>query len=74
YETTGILHDPLVTLHTTADPIVPFRQELLYAAKVQANNSSAELTEIPAPAYGHCNVTTAQVSSALLLMLLKATF
>jgi len=74
YETTGILHDPLVTLHTTADPIVPFGQEALYAAKVQAHNDSAELAQIPALAYGHCKVTKAQATSALLLMLLKAAF
>ncbi|HEY2383170.1 MAG TPA: hypothetical protein VGK48_18500 [Terriglobia bacterium] len=72
YETTGILHDPLVTLHTIADPIIPFRQELLYAAKAQAKGSSAELTEIPAVAYGHCNVNKAEAASALLLMLARA--
>lgn len=72
YETTGKLHDPLVTLHTLADPIIAFRQELLYADKVRGNRSSAELTEIPALAYGHCNVSSAETASALLLMLSKA--
>jgi hypothetical protein len=72
YETTGALHDPLVTLHTIADPLVPFGQEALYAAKVQAHNSSAELTQIPSLNYGHCNVTKSEASYALLLMLLKA--
>ena len=33
YETTGSLKDPLVTLHTLADPVVPYWQEPLYAAK-----------------------------------------
>jgi len=74
YETSGNLHDPLVTLHTIADPIVPFGQEILYAAKARANNSSAQLAEIPALAYGHCNVTKGEASAALLLMFLKATF
>jgi len=72
YETTGILNDPLVTLHTIADPTVPFGQEALYAAKVKAHHDSAELAQIPALAYGHCNVNTAEVTSAFLLMLLKA--
>jgi hypothetical protein len=71
FETTGKLHDPLVTLHTLADPLVPFVQETLYAAKVQ---NPAQLTEIPAFAYGHCNVTAAQAGEALLLMVLKAGF
>jgi hypothetical protein len=72
YETTGLLHDPLVTLHTLADPIVPFWQEPLYAAKVLSQDSISELVEIPAVAYGHCNVTAAQAETALSVLLLKA--
>jgi len=72
YETTGILHDPLVTLHTTADPVVPYWQETLYATKVQGTGSSSELVEIPAIAFGHCNVTGTEAEAALLVMLLKA--
>jgi hypothetical protein len=72
YETTGLLHDPLVTLHTLADPIVPFWQEPLYAEKVLAQGSLSELAEIPALAYGHCNVTAAEAQTALSLLLLEA--
>ena len=72
YETTGLLHEPLVTLHTLADPIVPFWQEPLYAGKVLSQGSASELVEIPALAYGHCNVTAAQAETALSLLLLKA--
>jgi hypothetical protein len=72
YETTGLLHDPLVTLHTLADPIVPFWQEPLYAAKVLSQHSIAELVEVPAFAYGHCNVNGAQAETALSVLLLKA--
>jgi hypothetical protein len=72
YETAGLLRDPLVTLHTLADPIVPFWQEPLYAAKVAAAGSLSKLVEIPAPAYGHCNVTAAEAEGALSLLLLEA--
>jgi hypothetical protein len=72
YETTGRLHDPLVTLHTTADPVVPFWQETLYNTKVQSTGSSSELVQIPAIAFGHCNVTAGEAEAALLTMLLKA--
>jgi hypothetical protein len=72
FETSGKLHDPLVTLHTTGDPIIPISQEALYAEKVQGKRSSMELSQISVPAYGHCNVTGAEVASALLLMLSKA--
>jgi hypothetical protein len=72
YETTGLLRDPVVTLHTLADPIVPFWQEPLYAAKVAEAGSLSKLIEIPAPAYGHCNVNAAQAEGALSLLLLEA--
>jgi hypothetical protein len=69
YETTGLLHKPLVTLHTLADPIVPFWQEPDYAAKVLAKGSILKLVEIPAVAYGHCNVNASQAETALSLLL-----
>lgn len=72
YETKGLLQDPLVTLHTVADPTVPFWQEPLYAAKVQRQGSASVLVELPALAYGHCNVTAAQAETALAVLLLKA--
>jgi hypothetical protein len=72
YDTTGLLKDPLVTLHTLFDPIVPYWQEPLYAAKVQAQHSSSELSEIPVLSYGHCNVSATDAEAALAVLLLKA--
>lgn len=69
YETTGRLHDPLVTLHTTFDPIVPFWQETGYQLKAAA--SSLELVQLPVIQYGHCNVNAAESGTALQLLLLK---
>jgi hypothetical protein len=72
YETTGLLSDPLVTLHTIADPLIPFSQETLYVEKAAARGSFRELAQIPVLAYGHCNVNSAQAAAALSLMLFKA--
>jgi hypothetical protein len=72
YDTTGLLGDPLVTLHTLADPIVPFWQETLYAVKVQAAHKSSELAQIPVLSYGHCNVRAIDAEAALAVLLLKA--
>jgi pimeloyl-ACP methyl ester carboxylesterase len=72
YETTGLLGIPLVTLHNTADPVIPFWHETLYAAKARATGSSSELTEIPVFRFGHTQVDAKEVTSAFLLMLLKA--
>ena len=72
YETSGQLHDPLITLHTTADPIVPFWQETFYKSKVISQGASRQLLQIPVFAYGHCNVNATEAGAALLLMVLKA--
>ncbi len=72
YETSGLLHDPLVTLHTLADPVVPYWHEPLYDAKVDGTGSSAELAQIPVARFGHCNVNGTEAKAALLLMLQKA--
>jgi hypothetical protein len=71
YETDGLLSEPLVTLHTTADPQVPFWQETLYRPKVESRNKLSELNQIPVLAFGHCNVSAVDAQLALALLLLK---
>jgi pimeloyl-ACP methyl ester carboxylesterase len=53
-ETTGQLSVPLVTLHTTGDPIVPFLHEALYADKAAAAGASGFLEQRAVTRYGHC--------------------
>ena len=72
YETDGRLIHPLVTLHTTADPEVPFWQETLYFTKVAGVNRLSELNQIPVLAFGHCNVTGTEAEVALALLLVKS--
>ena len=72
YDTTGLLHDPLVTLHTIFDPTVPFQQEVFYATKAQSTGSASELAEIPVLRYGHCNITSGDAKAALVVLLLKS--
>jgi len=64
FETTGQLQVPVVTLHTTGDPIVPYRQQALYAAKVGGTGSSSHLTQIEVERYGHCSFEAAEVLAA----------
>ncbi|MBI1878934.1 MAG: hypothetical protein HYR94_12075, partial [Chloroflexi bacterium] len=42
YQTSGYLTAPLVTLHTTLDPIIPYRHETLYRGKVIVNDNIAK--------------------------------
>ena len=71
YETTGLLSDPVVTLHNLADPTVPYWQVLLYAAKVAAQGRSSEFAQVPSLRYGHCNVSANEAKLALGLLVLK---
>lgn len=54
YQTTGILAVPLITMHTTGDPVVPYDQAELYGQKIAAQGSSALYTHYTIPRYGHC--------------------
>lgn len=63
YETNGNLSIPLVTLHTTADEVIPFWHELLYLPKVDLSDRGRFLP-IPVARYGHCNFTADEVLTA----------
>ena len=54
FNTSGELTVPVVTLHTTGDPIVPFLHESAYAAKVSGAGATDLLTQQSADRYGHC--------------------
>jgi pimeloyl-ACP methyl ester carboxylesterase len=64
FETSGVLTVPVVTLHTTGDPIVPFEQETIYGAKVQQAGAAGLLSQSQAARYGHCAFESAEVLGA----------
>ncbi|TMQ22771.1 MAG: hypothetical protein E6K82_12800 [Candidatus Rokuibacteriota bacterium] len=65
YQTRGSLAIPLLTLHTTMDPDVPFFHEAAYAKIVAAARTSRWLAQQSVQRYGHCNVTPAEVAFTL---------
>jgi len=67
YTTSGDLRIPLVTLHTTGDPLVPFGHELIYLAKVRPSERG-QFWPFPVFRYGHCNFTTTEVLAGLGLL------
>jgi len=71
YQTTGKLTRPVVTMHTTGDPIIPYWNEPLYTLKTLNQHDFAERINLPVAAYGHCNFTEADALIAFGLMLLK---
>jgi pimeloyl-ACP methyl ester carboxylesterase len=73
HQTTGKLRVPLVTLHTTADPIVPYWHEPLYTIKALSNGSGLLHTNIPILRYGHCQFEPSEVLVGFALLVLKVT-
>src|SRR2546429_3383203 len=65
YQTRGTLAIPLLTLHTTLDPDVPFFHERAYAKIVAAARTSTWLAQQSVQRYGHRNVTPAEVATTL---------
>jgi pimeloyl-ACP methyl ester carboxylesterase len=64
FNTSGDLVVPVVTLHTTGDPIVPFPHESAYSAKVSSAGAADLLTQQSADRYGHCAFEPAEIQSA----------
>ncbi len=54
YTPTGQLQIPVVTVHTTRDPVVPFFHEGMYADAVQEAGRSRFLLQRSVDAFGHC--------------------
>lgn len=74
YQTSGILQRQLVIMHTTGDPIVPFKQSLLYFNKAVTNGSLSKVTLIPISRYGHCAFTPTEIVFGFYVMVLRSTF
>jgi pimeloyl-ACP methyl ester carboxylesterase len=72
YQTTGELEQPLVTLHTTGDPIIPYSHERLYALKTLLAGSAALRRNIPVMRYGHCQFTAAEVVFGFFVLLAQS--
>lgn len=60
-QTTGNLTVPLVTVHTTGDPIVPVQQAELYRQKVSQAGKTAQLTHTTIERHGHCTFQPGEV-------------
>ena len=69
YNTTGQLSIPLVVMHTTLDPIVPYWHQQMYIDKVEAAGAQDRLTALTIPVYGHCKFRAGQQIYAFARML-----
>lgn len=64
-EPSGQLSIPVLTLHTTRDPVVPFFHEGLLAANAAQAGSTANLLQRSVDRYGHCTFTGPEMLTAL---------
>jgi hypothetical protein len=73
YETSGRLTMPMVTLHTTLDPIIPYWHEPLYTAKTILAGTFLQRTPIPVVNYGHCAFSGGDVLAAFAIIVFRDT-
>jgi pimeloyl-ACP methyl ester carboxylesterase len=71
FQTSGDLAVPIVMLHTTSDPIVPYWHEPLYRLKVFVNGSGLMHTNIPVFRYGHCEFEMQHILVGLAVLVFK---
>ena len=63
---------PVVTMHTTADPIVPYWYEPLYTWRTLLNGLALERANLPISAHGHCNFTQNEVLAGFVLLVVRS--
>jgi hypothetical protein len=69
-QTSARLRRPLVTIHTTGDPIVPIWHEALYRRRLDLRSRLLN-TAFTIDRYGHCNFTDAEVLAAFAVLVLE---
>ncbi len=65
YEPTGGLRIPMLSLHNTRDPVVPFAHEARYAGLVAANGDPELLVLRQPVRFGHCAFSAAEEAQAV---------
>ncbi|MGB2958079.1 MAG: alpha/beta hydrolase [Bacteroidota bacterium] len=73
FQTTGKLLRPLVNLHTTRDPIVPYWHASLYRWKVLRSGSFQNYIGVPIFRYGHCEFKVSELLAGFAILVLKVT-
>lgn len=63
YTPTGELHLPVLTLHSTRDPIAPIFHEQLFADAVQGAGASPFLLQRTVNAFSHCGFPAAETAA-----------
>jgi hypothetical protein len=65
---TGKLSDPVLTIHTKWDTLVPWPHESAYAETVAAAGASDLLVQASTNGLGHCNFSPSEIGAAVALL------
>ena len=72
YTPTGDLRIPLVSLHTSMDPVVPVLHESIYREAVEVMGRGEFLHQVTVQRYGHCNFTAEEIVAGFTQMLAES--
>lgn len=61
WQPTGAIGKPFITVHTTRDPLVPFRGQAMFAEAVSEAGASDLLLQRTVDTFGHCNFQPADI-------------
>jgi pimeloyl-ACP methyl ester carboxylesterase len=64
YLPSGQIRVPVITLHTTRDPAIPFAHEAAFAKLVTAAGKADLLLQRPIDRWGHCAFTNGEIGAA----------
>jgi len=65
YQTTGALRRPLITIHTTRDPLMPYVQLERYQEKINQAGAGVYYQHIESNSYGHCQFSDSEILQSL---------
>jgi hypothetical protein len=72
YEPTGDLRIPLISLHTTMDPVVPLFHEDIYRSLAEAKGHGDNLHQTKIVKYGHVQFTAEEIVTGFVQMIAMA--
>jgi pimeloyl-ACP methyl ester carboxylesterase len=72
YQPKGTVTVPLVSLHTSLDPVVPVFHEDLYRALATASGHEDALHQVIVNRYGHCNFMPVEIGAGFVQMVTLA--
>ena len=72
-QTSGNIHLPVVTMHTTLDHVVPYWHEPLYGLKILLKGSMLYRINIPIVRYGHGSFKISEVLAGFAVLVLRVT-